>query len=140
MTSKPADRGRRSAGAGAGAARECQGPASPGIVGRRGVLERFSRRTAVRQKTDFLKRIKLIWPVQFRFAKIFRFAAGPNQIYIPRRPVPQRGVGHRHERWGGMRWTRAALKTRALTRGRRRRVVTTARRRRQACETKRRRR
>src|ERR1700730_7011624 len=78
MPSKPADRGRRSAGAGAGAARECQGPASPGIVGRRGVLERFSRRTALRQKTDFLKRIKLIWPVQSGLQKYF--ASPPAQI------------------------------------------------------------
>jgi hypothetical protein len=41
------------------------------------------------------------------FAKIFRFAFTPNQIYIPRRPVPSEGrfaividVG------SGMRWTR----------------------------------
>jgi hypothetical protein len=40
------------------------------------------------------------------FAKIFPFAADPNQIYNPRRSVPRRGVGHRHERWDGMRWTR----------------------------------
>jgi hypothetical protein len=30
------------------------------------------------------------------FAKIFLFSRTPNQIYIPRHPVPQRGVGHRH--------------------------------------------
>jgi hypothetical protein len=26
--------------------------------------------------------------------------------YMIRYPVPRRGVGHRHERWDGMRWTR----------------------------------
>jgi hypothetical protein len=61
------------------------------------------------------------------FVKIFPFAATPNQIYIPRRPVPQRGVGHRHERWGGMRWTRMHADERAF-RGRRSRVVLTPRR------------
>jgi hypothetical protein len=48
-------------------------------------------------------------------------------------PVPQRGVGHRHERWDGMRWTQLVLKTRALACGRRSRVVLTPRRRRQVC-------
>src|ERR1019366_9481273 len=43
-------------------------------------------------------------------------------------PVLERGVGHRHERWDGRRWTRAALKTRARTCGRRSRVVLTPRR------------
>jgi hypothetical protein len=38
--------------------------------------------------------------------KIFRFSLTPNQLYNPRRPALMRGVGHRHERWGGMRWTR----------------------------------
>jgi hypothetical protein len=38
--------------------------------------------------------------------KIFLFSPDPNHFYNPRRPGPQRGVGHRHERWGGMRWTR----------------------------------
>jgi hypothetical protein len=35
----------------------------------------------------------------------------------------ERGVGHRHERWDGMRWTQGALKTKARCCGRRRRVV-----------------
>ncbi len=40
-------------------------------------------------------------------AKTFRFPESPNQPYTSRRPVLiKRGVGHRHERWDGMRWTR----------------------------------
>src|ERR1700692_569924 len=109
MPSKPAGRGRRSAGAGAGAARECQGPASSGIVGRRGVLERFSRRTALRQKTDFLKRIKLIWPVQSDLQKYFASPLAQIKSISPAVLSHKRGVGHRHERWDGMRWTRMRL-------------------------------
>jgi hypothetical protein len=39
-------------------------------------------------------------------AKIYRFAAPPNQLYNSAVPFRTRGVGHRHERWNGMRWTR----------------------------------
>jgi len=42
-----------------------------------------------------------------------------------------RGVAHRHERCGGMRWTRVALSTMALSCGRQSRVVLTPRRSRQ---------
>jgi len=42
---------------------------------------------------------------QAPFAKIFCFSEDPNHLYIPRRPVPQRGVAQRHETRGGMRWT-----------------------------------
>jgi hypothetical protein len=40
------------------------------------------------------------------FAKIFLFSPDANHFLI--RPIlsRKRGVGHRHERWGGMRWTR----------------------------------
>jgi hypothetical protein len=40
-------------------------------------------------------------------AKIFRFPRRANHLYklAPSRSE-QRGVGHRHERWDGMRWTR----------------------------------
>jgi hypothetical protein len=47
---------------------------------------------------------------------------------FPRIPSRKRGVGHRHERWGGMRWTRTKLLTRACACGRRSRVVLTPRR------------
>src|SRR6266404_3634577 len=40
------------------------------------------------------------------FAKIFCFPLYPNQIYIPRRPVPQRGGSRSSQARGGMRWTR----------------------------------
>jgi hypothetical protein len=62
---------------------------------------------------------------------IFRSA---NQVYIHSYPVPPRGAFRdRHERWCGMRWTQAVLKTRALNCGRRSRVVLTPRRWRQVC-------
>src|SRR5882757_10291693 len=51
------------------------------------------------------------------FAKIFRFAIPPNQIYIHRRLVPQRGGSRSSRTRGGMRWTQAAPKTRARTCG-----------------------
>src|ERR1700742_882351 len=62
------------------------------------------------------------------FEKIYCFVANPNQIHIPRRLVPQRGVSRSSRTRGGMRWTRAALLTRAHTCGRRSRVVLTPRR------------
>src|ERR1700735_5495886 len=66
----------------------------------------------------------------------FYFPSDPNQFYIPRHPGPTRqgrfaivtNVGQ------GMRWTRAALLTRALICGRRSRVVLTPRRWRQASQ------
>jgi hypothetical protein len=33
------------------------------------------------------------------FAKIFSFLPDPNQMYMPRRPVPKEGRCARHERW-----------------------------------------
>jgi hypothetical protein len=41
------------------------------------------------------------------FEKIFRFACRANHLYklVPSCPE-KRGVGHRHERWGRLRWTR----------------------------------
>jgi len=46
------------------------------------------------------------WCDELARRAIFRFRRRANQNYKPRRPVPRRGVGHRHERWDGMRWTR----------------------------------
>ena len=61
----------------------------------------------LRQKTNFLNRIKLICPVQSLPPKINRLRRRANQKYNGRRLIPSRGdVGHRHERWGEMRWTR----------------------------------
>ena len=38
--------------------------------------------------------------------KIFLFSNNPNQWQIIAIPSRERGVGHRHERWDGLRWTR----------------------------------
>jgi hypothetical protein len=68
------------------------------------------------------------------FAKIFPFSFHPNHFYIRHRPVPQRGGSRSSRTRDRMRWTQAALKTRALTCGRRSRVVLTPRRWRQVLE------
>jgi len=60
--------------------------------------------------------------------KIFRLTRRANQWQHSRRPVPQRGVSRSSRTRGGMRWTQAALLTRARTCGRRSRVVLTPRR------------
>src|ERR1700676_3770939 len=52
----------------------------------------------------------------------------PKSAIHPCRPVPQRGVSRSSRTRGGMRWTQAALLTRALSCGRRSRVVLTSRR------------
>ena len=69
------------------------------------------------------------------FEKIFSvFFSGKSPLH-PRRPGPHKGAFRdRHERRAGMRWTRAALLTRALICGRRSRVVLTPRRWRQVGE------
>ena len=46
--------------------------------------------------------------------KIFPFPSDPNHLHIPCRPVPQRGGSRSSRTRGGMRWTWAAPKTRAL--------------------------
>src|SRR3984957_11289669 len=62
-------------------------------------------------------------------AKIFPFPSDPNHFYIVRIPAHTQGAFRdRHERRVGMRWTRVALLTRALSCGRRSRVVLTPRR------------
>ena len=49
---------------------------------------------------NLLKQFNLICPVQSYLKKFFRFAADPNQIYIPDRPTPHRGAFRdRHGRW-----------------------------------------
>src|ERR1700676_1868717 len=51
-------------------------------------------------------------PVPLR--KIFRFSADPNQIYIHRCPVPQRGDRASSRARGGMRWTRERQARKAI--------------------------
>src|SRR5258708_38943604 len=61
----------------------------------------------VAPKRQFVEAIQRDLPCPDLLRKIFRFARWANQNYKPRRLVPkERGVGHRHERWDGMRWTR----------------------------------
>jgi hypothetical protein len=43
--------------------------------------------------------------VKLTLKKYSAFPKSQITLYQPR-PAPERGVGHRHERWGGMRWTR----------------------------------
>jgi hypothetical protein len=50
------------------------------------------------QITDF--------PVQPCSQKYFASPFGRNSFMDSAVPSRKRGVGHRHERWGGMRWTR----------------------------------
>ena len=52
----------------------------------------------------------------------------PKSLHIFYRPAPHRGVSRSSRTRSGMRWTRAALLTRAQARGRRSRVVLTPRR------------
>jgi len=39
------------------------------------------------------------------FEKIFWFSENPNHFISALSCPSERGVGHRHERWDGMRWT-----------------------------------
>src|SRR5712675_1258724 len=58
-------------------------------------------------RTNFLNPFNVICPVQPPPPKINRLKRRANQNYNSRRLIPSRGdVGHRHERWDGMRWTR----------------------------------
>src|SRR6476646_6725060 len=62
------------------------------------------------------------------FAKIFCLAIEANQFTESRRPGPQEGRCATSSTRDGMRWTPAALKTKAQAGGRRSRVVPTPRR------------
>jgi hypothetical protein len=61
---------------------------------------------AVRAQPNLLNAIRLMLSVQSGLKKYFHFL--PTQItHISASSCPlMRGVGHRHERWDGMRWTR----------------------------------
>jgi hypothetical protein len=92
-----------------------------------------SRPRRFARKIEFVEADQSDLPSPVPFEKKFRFAANPNHFHIPRRPVPQRGVSRSSRTRVGMRWTRAALLTRARACGRRSRVVLTPRRWRQVC-------
>ena len=56
---------------------------------------------------DFLQQLQADLPCPASAAKIIRFAADPKSpLQLPPSRPEKRGVGHRHERWGGLRWTR----------------------------------
>ena len=60
----------------------------------------------LRECTIFSNNFKLICPVQPRPQK---YSASRETQITPTTPAirpEKRGVGHRHERWGGLRWTR----------------------------------
>ena len=103
-----------------------------GVLGR--LLHPRSRRFAAKHCFVEPDQADASGPVPF--AKIFRFSPDPNHLYIRRHPASSRGAFRdRHGRRGGMRWTRAALLTRALLCGRRSRVVLMPRRWHQVCGT-----
>jgi hypothetical protein len=80
------------------------------IDNERGPLLPFSRRVAqcllVSDLLDRRKKIRARKPVQPSLQK--ESASSETQIRFKNLAIPsrERGVGHRHERWDGMRWTR----------------------------------
>jgi hypothetical protein len=68
----------------------------------------------LRLETNLLKPINVIWAVQSLSQKYFCFSEFQIKLYdLPSRPT-ERGVGHRHERWGGERWTRQCPRAAAI--------------------------
>ena len=66
----------------------------------------------LRVKSNLASRIKLFLSVQSLSKKYSAFRVSrKSPVLSPAIPFRERGVGHRHERWGGLRWTRAALLT-----------------------------
>ena len=65
------------------------------------------------RKTEFSEPIQRDSTCPVRLAKIFPLRRQPKSLPYLRRPVPQRGVSRSSRTWGGMRWTRMALLTRA---------------------------
>jgi hypothetical protein len=75
-------------------------------TGRPAAQPRRERARPLRQKSDLLRRINLICPVQSPMQKYFGFSETQISAISLAIPSRKRGVGHRHERWGGERWTR----------------------------------
>jgi hypothetical protein len=61
---------------------------------------------AVARKRRFIEPIQRDLPSPVPVAKIIGFSFYPNHPHISAVSSLKRGVGHRHERWDGMRWTR----------------------------------
>src|ERR1700677_4088830 len=84
---------------------------------------------SLRAQGDLLNWIRMIWVVQSFAQKYSHFLLTQITCISLVIPAQHRGAFRdRHERRVGMRWTRAALLTRALICGRRSRVVPTPRR------------
>ena len=67
---------------------------------------RNHRSAPLRQCAIFSSIFKLICPVQPRPQKYSASSRPQITLTTPAIPSRKRGVGHRHERWGGLRWTR----------------------------------
>src|SRR5437899_3291049 len=66
----------------------------------------FFRNFPMRTEANFFCQFKVICPVQpsaEKYSYSFQTQISAKTLGIPSR---KRGVGHRHERWDGMRWTR----------------------------------
>ena len=68
----------------------------------------------LRAKSNLLSGFNLICPVQSRLEKYCASRLTQITFISPLSCPSERGVGHRHERWDGMRWTQGVLKTKAL--------------------------
>jgi len=99
-------------------------PAVKTRVARRAKSARFRRRglahgalegqIRVRVKSNFARRFNVIWAVQSSREKYFA-SVFQKSVICSRHPASPGGAYRdRHERWAGMRWTRAARKTSAM--------------------------
>ncbi len=67
---------------------------------------RYSVLCVLRAQCDFIEPDQPDATSPVPSAKTFPFPPHPNHLYIPRHPIPQRGVSRSSRTWGGMRWTR----------------------------------
>src|ERR1700761_1591552 len=58
------------------------------------------------RKPEFIKTVQAVSSGPAMRGKILRFHSRPNHLPMAPSCPGTRGVGHRHERWDGMRWTR----------------------------------
>ena len=97
-------------------------PSEPAIYEGWAIGVKLSAPGALREKTNLLSRIKVIWVVQSHLQKYIGFRR--TQITSKTHPVSShsRGVSRSSRTRGGMRWTQVVPKTRALSCGRQSRV------------------
>jgi porin len=79
---------------------------SPQSRVRTGNRDRSQDADARCREAIFARDSKVIWPVQPRSEKISAFLFRQISCLCCASCSGERGVGHRHERWSGMRWTR----------------------------------